>query len=483
MQPLDESLYETKLDETVPVETYLERFPLPGPLRSFIAACVRASAGVFGTPARVPSPQARELTKLVEVGSLLKEAGYFEEFAKRIPYPGEPFFYNYYAAPGGTGAHMFDKASAMWSALGEAVERKIWLDNDEYKNDLIIATQKELGERALNLKTIVGFSDVQRDAQKKLQFNDETPFGWLQAESIVSGKKVMCPAQLLSAKYRNTHKDEPMLRWIVTTGLATGQSAEEAIAKGMLEVIERDAFMIKYLNHISPPRIDHHSLSEQDETIAEIVRRVEKCGLEIHFLMAPTDFPVHVINAAIVDHSGDGPAFTIGASAHTDLKTALLHATDEALRIRHMVYKTHTDDVGPVEKLGLTERVQYWAKPEHFDDIRFMIEGPVTEVTLKDTVLSSTTGKRARRNYHKNINEKLCAVLREKKYEALYADLTPSALQDIDLRTVSVVIPELQPLHLEESIPYRTGARLKEVPRALGYTPLERVYEKPHPFS
>ena len=43
-----------------------------------------------------------------------------------------------------------------------------------------------------------------------------------------------------------------MLRWAVTTGLATGQSLEEAIAKGILEVVERDAFMISYLNRLSP---------------------------------------------------------------------------------------------------------------------------------------------------------------------------------------------------------------------------------------
>jgi ribosomal protein S12 methylthiotransferase accessory factor len=67
-------------------------------------------------------------------------------------------------------------------------------------------------------------------------------------------------------------------------------------------------------------------------------------------------------------------------------------------------------------------------------------------------------------------------------------DITPNiaAVRHTAFKVVMVIIPELQPMHLDERHPYLGGERLYQMPVTLGYKDRpsreEELNPFPHPF-
>ena len=436
-----------------------------------------------------------KLSKAINIADKLKKLEIIKNITIKYPqYYDEPFSYIYYVScpnkAHGTGADFFDKEKTIWKSLAEAIERYLWYSSDNfYKNIIKKSSYKGIKNNVLNIFSLAGFSEEQKNKFPILQFNENTIFNWVPTYSLISKRKIFCPIQLVSALNFNQKvkrsknldkKTEPMLRWCVTTGLSTGRNLEEAIVKGILEVIERDAFMISYLNKLSPPLVDLEYLSAQDEEIAKIIKNFKRYNLEIYALQLPTDFPdIHIIAALIIDRTGLGPAFSVGASADFNLKTTLLDALSESLSIRFALkFKDRFKNKIYLNKIGQEERIIYWAKPENLPKIEFFLKGEKIKIDLKQNFYEKTDD----RKYYKEKLKILIKELKEKNYEACYVELTTKEIKKLNLRSVFVVIPELQPLHLDESIPYFGGKRLKEVPLKLGYQPLEILNQEPHPF-
>jgi len=427
-----------------------------------------------------------EILKIINIASRLQSLGIIENITKKTKYADEPFAHIYHVScPGkayGAGITFFEAKKAIWKALGEAVERHLWYNsNDFYKKRLLKTSYKNIKNKKLNIFSLAGFSQEQKNKLSSLQFGENTILNWVPAFSLTLKKTIYCPIQLISAFYFNKERaqeKEPMLRWCITTGLATGRFLEEAIIKGILEIIERDAFMISYLNKLSPPIIDLEYLSAQDEDIANIIKNFKRYNLEIYTLQLPTDFSgVYIVAVFIIDRTDLGPALSVGASADFNLKTAFLNALSESLIVRYGLKNKFQNEIN-LQKIGREERLIYWAKPENLPKIDFFFKGEKIKVNLEQNFYKTTDDKK----YYKEKLNFLVNELKAKNYEACYVELTTPEIKKLNLRSVFVVIPELQPLHLDESIPYLGGKRLKEVPLKLGYQPAEILNQEPHPF-
>ena len=71
----------------------------------------------------------------------------------------------------------------------------------------------------------------------------------------------------------------------------------------------------------------------------------------------------------------------------------------------------------------------------------------------------------------------------EKGYEVCFVETSTKELNELGFCSIAAFSPEMQPLYLDESIPYHGGKRLSEVPSKLGYTSASRFNTVPHPFS
>jgi ribosomal protein S12 methylthiotransferase accessory factor len=424
----------------------------------------------------------------------LKHLGLIEVIKEIPKLTDEPFVHIVTSVRANAGgADFFSREKSYWKALGETVERHLWRNSDFfYRKTIAKKFYLEIKNEAVDIFKLAGFSNEQKKNIDILKFDEKTVFGWVPSRSITSEKKIWCPAQLVSSKYfrENVKKigddnnNEPMLRWSVTTGIATGQSLEEALAKGILEVVERDAFMISYLNKLSPPIVNLDNLAEQDSDLEKILKYFRRYNLEVYFIQLPTDFPAHVYFAIVIDRTGLGPALCAGASADFDLKTCLIDGLAETLNVRLNLKKSFREETGPLEKLNRRGRLLWWAKEENTPKIDFFLRGVKIKLDLEKeiSIFDKHGEKSSRRKYYAEKLDTLKKYLRDKKYEAVYVELTDPDIRKIGFRSVQVVIPELQPMHLDESIPYFGGKRLKEIPQKFGYKPAEELNIVPHPF-
>lgn len=417
----------------------------------------------------------------IEVSSALQKAGLVGKLEISKKTADEPELFRVRSLQGG-GADFSSITRALWKATAETAERTLWRDSDYvWKKGAIDGSINTLkNKNHLDIYTLVGFSDEQKRKHKNLYFDEETEFKWIPARSLSRKNSTLIPAQLASAHYWRTEgsKKEPMLRWTITTGLATGQTIEEAVFRGILEVIERDAFMITYLNMLSPTVLDNEYLSKSDEDIREILGRFKKYNLTVKLLKLITDIPVTVIGAVILDSSKKGPAFVIGAKADTNLKEAVLGALSEALSVRY-AFKHKWKDPVNLKKINREERVAYWFDMEKSKKIEFLTSGKIVQETVdqkKNIYAKNIVGE----NYKEKL-QSLVALFKD-THEIFYVDLTNPEMKRLNIYSVFVIIPDFQPMHLDESIPYLGGARLKSVPESQGYKSAKPLNPEPHPF-
>ena len=439
-----------------------------------------------------------EMYKAVDSAFELKRLGLIEEVRELPRFPDEPFFFRYASFPprvNSGGADLLSRKNALWKTIGETTERNLWYhSNYFFTNSLQQTSYEKVKKSAVDIFQLAGFSKEQKNEFDFLSFDEKTVFGWLPARSVVSGEKKWCPAQLVSSFYfgrnvktsKNDTRKEPMLRWAITTGLATGQSLEEAVTKGILEVIERDAFMISYLNKLSLPVVDLEDLAEQDNDLQNIIRSLKRYRLEVYFVRLLTDFPVHAYLSIIIDRTGLGPAVAVGASTDFDLKKCLTDALSESLSVRMSLKNSLGVENQPLEKLDRRGRLRFWAQSENVTKIDFFLQGPKIKLGIAKNnsffKKYKLEQKSFRRAYYKKKLGILKSELKRKKHEACWAELTDPDTKKLGFRCVQVVIPQLQPMHLYEAVPYFSGKRLKEVPKKFGYDPLEQINQAPHPF-
>ena len=437
-----------------------------------------------------------EIYEGLEKIELLKEEGIVKYYTNQLAvFPDEPpMKYRWYAETfvdegtgmNGFGCDFFNENRAFWAMAGEALERyAIKYFNPNSSENRKESSYKDLGyTNKLNIFLLAGLSPEFRERGLKpyrLKYNENTKFSWVLGTSFISGEPIWVPLQLVSFVTANdmSQGKEPVLIDKITTGVAAHSSHDEATLSGILEIFERDAFMIYWLRKITPQIIDLGSII--DERIEYIQNSFRRYNLELYPLYLKTDTPVHIVASLIIDRTGVGPAASIGACAGFDIVETVYKSIQEAhsarisSRINHETKYKNSEKFTP-EALGHIERMEYWTDKNLLPHIQFWTSGKVISV---DTITLS---------YEKNLetHEKLNILknyLKTNKYETSINNiLDPRMEKKIGMSVIAVNIPEFQPLHLRESLPNFHGGRLFEVPEKLSLKTGAKINTIPHFF-
>lgn len=418
----------------------------------------------------------KELLKAIGVAEGLKAAGVLNNIVRSDHIPDEPFFYRFrriasHRSDGG-GADFFSESTALWACLGEAYERHLWRYSDFYKENFVRTSYAKIRTAALDIYSLAGFLPEQKEEFPILQFDEETEFGWTMGRTLLSQQKVWCPSQLVSRKYAAEHAqnphttsgDEPMLRWPITTGLATASNQAGAVVKGILEVSERDAFMCTFLNKKSPALFSIDKLKSQDVRLKIVLERFENKNLDIYLSRLENRLGVPTVLAIVIDRSGKGPFCTMGAAANFNYLRSIEKALSEALFVRYSIKNNY--EYRHSNRMGLAERIRYYAQEENFSKISFLIEGEYSNQNL-DLGFAEVQEE-------SSITElrRLQSALKVIGMDGVYVPLTDPVVQGVPLHTVHVTIPQMQPLHPDEKIPYWGGGAIRKV----------SFNKDPHPF-
>jgi ribosomal protein S12 methylthiotransferase accessory factor len=404
----------------------------------------------------------------------VQNAGYEMSFGFENRFPDSPHIYicsgqfmddTQHAA----GFDFFSRSHAFIKALSETLERRLWAFSPSYWNiDAFKNSTRDISKPFLKIDALAGFSDIQRKSGSRLSFDDTTPFLWTKGVRLSTGKPIWVPSQMVSARYVKEMKEsEPLLLQSTTNGLATHATFEKAACAGLLELIERDAFMITFFNQISPPRVDPDSI--HDERVRSLLELFSRFNYSCDIVLLPTDMPVTVVCVVLRDETGVGPALAVGAKAHHDPVEAVRGALAESYIVSHSMRRAgiYQKPVPPLP-WNMFQRLAFWGKKENAEKLSWLWRGPL--VPLPKTPKDSLTLR------------ELAQAVEEKGSTSAAVLMSPPSLQKLDLYSVCVVSPLLQPLNLDSDPPYLGGARLKSVPESLGYKSKDAPPPYPHPF-
>lgn len=368
----------------------------------------------------------------------------------------------------------FNKQLALVRVLGEALER---YSLDIYKPKIVakgsIAKISKQGQYLEPLR-VSPFSIKQLKQKKNSKFiiRNSSKFSWSEAVFLNKNKKILIPSQLISFNH-SLIDGEPEIMPINSTGTAFGLTFDEALYRALCEAIERDAFMINYLNKIPSPRIDLKSLNDVD--LNKIIDILERYKLEVFVFDLTTDIEIPVFEALVLDRTGLGPAVSLGLKAGWETKNCIIGAIEESLMTRSWI-RDNSFHINPgpkkVEEIeNIEQRAFLWFPTQMIEQLDFWLKNK--NIAKVDTEKKSG-----------NKLEKTLRLLIDNGMTIIYKDITPNVIKNAGFFVIRTLIPELQPLYLNEKYKFLGNKRLYNVPLKLGFTKKNEsdLNKVPHPF-
>ncbi len=377
---------------------------------------------------------------------------------------------------GGSGG---DRRSARAAAIGEAVERYSASFSDEAHT--VLATARELGTQAVDPARFALFADAQLATPgfPYAPFTDRTLIAWVRGRSLHDGEPAYLPAQLVYLAWRRRRGEATIAR-ATSNGLACRATLDEAMLTGLLEVIERDAFMLTWGARLSWPRLTWRTASP--------LARFEQVHLR------PTGLRWQAIDlssiwnipcaAGVVRSTAAGEApLGVGAGAAADIEAAVEKALDEACRVRSWARAIRAQDPGgelvvpPAEIREFDDHIRYYAYDENAARAAFLDGSNEVRPVSSVEPLPSDPAHALRA-----VDERLAA-----RGACAYAvDVTAPDVRAAGLHVAKIIAPELCALDVEHAARFLGGRRRYEAPVALGLreAPLRdgELNPDPHPF-
>jgi ribosomal protein S12 methylthiotransferase accessory factor len=338
---------------------------------------------------------------------------------------------------------------ARTGALCEALERYSGIARGD--EPVIRSTARALGEAAIHPNACLGFSERQyerRAAWNRLvpralwipePFDEEQPIDWVQARSLT--EEGTCRYVAAAYCYYDYPAGGPPFCRADSNGNAAGSSTEDAVLRGLLELVERDAVGIWWYSRARRPGVDVRTADAE-----ALVREYATRGRPLSILDLTTDLGIPVF-AAI--SAGDGSERVLmGFGAHPDPRVAATGAITEvnqalALQICGRGGKTITGEL---------------ADPSFLQPDR----------SLEATMIGDHTSGNGEYGLPACL-----ARLREKGLSVLVVDQTRD---EIGLPVVKVIVPGLR--HFR---PRFAPGRLYDVPARLGWVERPLREEKLNP--
>jgi ribosomal protein S12 methylthiotransferase accessory factor len=383
--------------------------------------------------------------------------------------PTAPFSSGGYKTMPAAAGRSLDHGAARASAIFEAVERYCLSIYDAA--DLRVASYAELsgsGAAALD-PAMLSHEDTAFDPAHVRGI----PLSWTVARTLADAREVLVPAQLVYLPYTFAEQ-EPVLRDPLTTGCAAGTALGPAVLRGLLEVVERDAIVLRHYRRLTPGRLDP-ALFDSPE-LDRLVRSCERYHLEVEFFDYSLDLPVPVVAVRVRDPRGGTPATTFGSKAAFDAADAALGALLEAVTFRGPIRSRAKTGrrialrllEDPRAVASLSERAFLWIQPEMAGRLDYLDAAePQGRLPAhhRPGPAAADVGR-------------LVDAIRETAGEILVCDVTTPDIRELGVLVVKVLIPGLQPMHLSEPDRRWTSRLLAYGGRAdvAGLNPL------PHPF-
>ncbi|MFD1952977.1 TOMM precursor leader peptide-binding protein [Paenibacillus thailandensis] len=352
------------------------------------------------------------------------------------------------------------------SALCEALERYSGVFRGDEPR--LTASYRDLGHLAIHPNEVMLFSDKQyamreawmakRSASRIVPhpFDPDEPMEWSPISSPATGKVRYLPTSYLYFGYPLTERS--FRCWPDSNGSAAGQTVEEAIVQGFLELIERDSVALWWYNRIRRPAIELACTG--DPFVLELQAYYRKRGREFWVLDLTADSGIPVYAAVNRRVGANEEQIMMGFGAHFDAKTAALRAISEMNQFMPAL-EPETSKPFTVRDPDLLN----WWRTATVDNQPYL--APYGIVSLRASSLPSSVSSA----YLLRLCVETCARL---GLELYVLDQTRA---DVGLPVVKVIVPGLRHFWAR----FAPG-RLYEIPVKMGWLPFPLPEESLNPI-
>lgn len=408
------------------------------------------------------------INKITTLLNLLYSNRFLDTVGRHLEFTDEPHMHCYAAKiknirrvsdgihqKSNAGGYSFSSRElALLKCLVEAIER---ISSICYRNkNFLYKSFDDIETAAINPNL---YHPTLKDPNPKLS--------WSQGFDFLTDSKCWIPSQLLYYSYR-LRLGEPYLSVPISTGAAGGSDKFSAIARGIYEVIERDAFMTAYLTQSKAPLVDLIALLPQlskktQSQIKKIITAADQYNLEIKLFDITNDLNIPVFLTIVLDKTGMGPSVSVGAKASLLSETAILGSIEEGfhtrpwLKLRLLNAKEPHLNINPEDINDQFERGYYWTSISMIKHLKFLLDQIPTQIKINKTKLTSMQEL-----------EILKKIIKQKGFHAYFADITFPKFSNSGFVVYKAIIPELQPLYLREKSKEFREARLKTVSKFFG---------------
>ncbi|TVX99118.1 TOMM precursor leader peptide-binding protein [Cohnella terricola] len=393
-----------------------------------------------------------------------------------------PMFEQDEAAAGRTNSY----ADSELTAIMEGLERYCGME-PRGKRTVVRGSYRQLAGEALDPVTVGLYAKEQYELPgfPFRPFDPDAETDWVWGFSFAQERPILVPQWL-------AYYSSPCRQGFVyetSNGCALGGSLEEAILYGMLEVVERDSFLLTWYAQLPLPRLDPRSAGDHD-LILMVDRLRAVAGFDVLLFNATMENGIPSIWAMAKNIKPNGINLICAAGAHPDPVRAAkgaVHELSGMLLTLNDRFETNREDYvrmlrDPSLVRSMDDHSMLYALPEAEPRLRFLLE--------ENRPLRTFGQEFDPAPKHRDLTEDLkmmIGIFRRLHLDVIVVDQTTPELRRNGLHCVKVLIPGMLPMTFGFNFIRLAGMeRALRVPAELGYKERtlrqEELNPHPHPF-
>lgn len=379
------------------------------------------------------------------------------------------------------------------TALTEALER-YGGQRPKGKQTGVWASYRQLGKQALD-PTTLGLHTPEQYAlpgYPYLPYHHDLMCNWVWGYSFQRQSPILLPEHVAyyGLGHQKTEQPNPSFLYEISNGCALGNCLEEAILYGILEVAERDAFLMAWYAQLSLPRLD--PLSARSPIPGLLIEHLERTtGYTISVFNSTLDHAVPCCWVMAIDaQDREGmPKAICAAGSHPHPEEAVISALLELAPMVKRSYdwfKQKRENAlemlaDPMAVREMEDHSLLYFLPEAFERLRFLTQ-PRQQYTFQQA-FDDFYRKPANLDLRDDLNELIDYYLK-RGIDIITIDQTTTEHALQGLHCVKIIMPGMLPMTFGHQYRRHTGfQRLYQLPYQLGYhsSPLTDAEINPHP--
>jgi ribosomal protein S12 methylthiotransferase accessory factor len=321
-----------------------------------------------------------------------------------------------------------------------------------------------------------------------VRWSDDPEVAWVRGFSLRDNRSILVPEQLVY--YLDWRADQRNSVQECSNGCASGSTVTEAVMHGLLELLERDAFLLSWYSGLPLTSIDLTSV--ESPAVAQMSANVSQLGYDLRCFDIRFDVRVPAVGAVAIRRDRRLGYLCFAGGSSLDPASAVCAAVREVAsyvpgfehRVRSRLDRVHlmARDFRNVE--FLEDHALLYGLPAMAEHARHWV-GETTPQAMSDVFGSWNTEHPASADLRDEV-EFLVAQVAKLGYDTIAVDQTMAEQRQIGIRTVCVVVPGLVPIDFGWE-----RQRLLTMPRTYlarqhGQVNAPRSYQSlnlsPHPF-